>query len=489
MTIRKVVTLFVAVALLVSPVARAGIGDEAAGGAVASLGILLGTEAYKALSTRSAISVVVEQYQDTRPIAELAGENLPVEKRRTVPFTLGKPAALAKLREGTGQEFSLVTAVRIRNAAAPYMEMIQKANVAAASNPIPKAAGFMEASEEVDYLGKLSTEILEAWKAYAGTVDGMVGDGVALETELDRAKSQLEALREQLKRVEKYKLSDALVEYLMTIVFTIDPEFIGSAEVQELFGEARVDLRKLPSMPEQVARIGELLSAIPEAFKDVAAAMRKAMPQLGIPGDSSGSPNADQKQLADILSLSVAGPAALTVTYVNVGTSMNFGPIRNEVTQVLLSGNAQLDEVLEHADDKSRWRLMNYVKSKGGLGNHTAVVYLDNTATPVLKEATFDPSGFIEAYGLAYETAMDSAFGLFALPEALPTGGDTNNLYRLDQSVNKARAATRAYVNQLAAAATKLKGFHTDLGAANLTPADAKTQMTGLATSLAGSSN
>jgi hypothetical protein len=119
----------------------------------------------------------------------------------------------------------------------------------------------------------------------------------------------------------------------------------------------------------------------------------------------------------------VRADATLRLTYVGVTVGANFGPIRSEAFQSLFSNGAQIDAIL----DGNKWKKWNFAESCSHAGDHNSVIYFDNTLTPVLKTATFDPSQFIAANAQLYKRVASSLADVYGLPLPTQSGASQPN--------------------------------------------------------------
>lgn len=128
-----------------------------------------------------------------------------------------------------------------------------------------------------------------------------------------------------------------------------------------------------------------------------------------------------------------------TLSFTGVSVGMNVGPIINEVIQGIFTESQLIDRVVT---DQGGWKRMNHVYSRGGAGDHNAVVYMDNMLTPILKSAKFDPSQFIAANAQIYERATEVFSNVIGVPLAKDTAADggTESLNLLNLKARKLRA-------------------------------------------------
>src|SRR5258707_9765807 len=92
--------------------------------------------------------------------------------------------------------------------------------------------------------------------------------------------------------------------------------------------------------------------------------------------------------------LSDAITRAYTLTFAGFTNGINTGPIVDEVFQMLYSRGQTLAAITQD-DNEENWHRLNYAISDGGPGNHTALVYFENMATPIIKNSSFDPTQFV----------------------------------------------------------------------------------------------
>lgn len=118
--------------------------------------------------------------------------------------------------------------------------------------------------------------------------------------------------------------------------------------------------------------------------------------------------------------------AILRLTYSALLVDFNIGPISNEVVQGLLTSEAI--DVVTDPDNAGQWRPFAHATSRGMAGNHDAVIYFENLATPILKKATLDPSKFQVAYGQMFSRAFSTLADVYGVPlgETSDTPSDTN---------------------------------------------------------------
>lgn len=155
---------------------------------------------------------------------------------------------------------------------------------------------------------------------------------------------------------------------------------------------------------------------------------------------------------------------ALRLSFVGVSSGANFGPIANEAFQGIFARSKLIDTIVgkDSMSDPNRWTRFNYAESISHAGDHNAIIYLDNTLTPMLKNASFDPSQFIAANAQLYKRAASVMTEVFGLPISGQSGAGTAsssrglNLYEVkarkknaDDAVSAQRALLRETLQAL----------------------------------------
>jgi hypothetical protein len=150
-----------------------------------------------------------------------------------------------------------------------------------------------------------------------------------------------------------------------------------------------------------------------------------------------------------------------TLVYVNTfvfsraTADVNFGPISNEVTQVLQAANRGLG-IISDPTNAERWRLdAAYAVSDAGPGNHNSIIYFENMGLPVVKSSAFDPTKFVVAAGAVYKQVFSAAVAAFGAP--LPaTAGAAGAPDMQSSNVIATRARVRNAEKAAAAARQKI---------------------------------
>jgi len=122
-----------------------------------------------------------------------------------------------------------------------------------------------------------------------------------------------------------------------------------------------------------------------------------------------------QGLLATVIGVEQISKAIYQTTYAQFGIDFNTGPIRDEMMQVLLTGDA-IGHVLDEANSKY-WSQFSLAHSYGGIGNHDALIYLESLGQPVLKSSAFDPTKFQVANGQMFRRAFGAVADIYGLPE------------------------------------------------------------------------
>jgi|GEM_PF-4794068 len=114
---------------------------------------------------------------------------------------------------------------------------------------------------------------------------------------------------------------------------------------------------------------------------------------------------------------------AYELTFTTFAVDFNLGSIRNEAMQVLLTSDATR-HLLDDENDKKRWRTFSYAKSRGAVGNHDTIIYLENMGLPILKSSAFDPTKFQVANGRMFRKVFSAVADIYALPKSSVAGQD-----------------------------------------------------------------
>lgn len=506
----KTMNIFISLAMLSVLVLKIDAQDVEPGEAAAiSTGVLLGTQAIQALSTNSKLTVVVERYKDTHPIPGLDEDEalkLPVEERRTPPFRLGKAAAVRRLMDAEAGGFSLAAASTTQSNLAPEMKRIIGIGAAAKkqADRFRNKSGYADLVADYDAIVGAVNSVGQLWNRYDSHISRLEGQTVVTSADIQSAKKELNDLRKKLESMDQLRFGSSTLGY-----FKMRIRAIYNGEISATPG-LTVDLSALDeavkrakaetTYAEQVADILVAMASVNAAIKaqasydaathdpyfdDLDRIVEDEFLSPIIPSDLQAGTGVLTVEEAlrlspkeNIFGLADAVVAAINVIYSSVLSTPNLGPLKSEMTQGLLAQNAQLDEVLETRRNRDRWELMNVVKSKGRLGDHSAIVYLDNAVTPVLKEAEFNPSEFIEATGLMYERAFALTSGLFGLPDGETTAG--LNLYEVRRRIHKAGSNERSLVSEIVAAADELTKLDAEVTDDSATPAQVKARLSEL---------
>lgn len=143
--------------------------------------------------------------------------------------------------------------------------------------------------------------------------------------------------------------------------------------------------------------------------------------------------------------------------------SLNVGPLVQEGIQTLLAQSKAIDIVMDPQNEK-RWVKVNKVHSYYGAGNSNTIIYFENLAVPILKQATYNPNNFIVANKVAFEKAFNTAADLVGLPSSKAgTGADTRNIWVVRANLANAEQMKRENARKLqealnAAETLKVKG-------------------------------
>jgi hypothetical protein len=161
------------------------------------------------------------------------------------------------------------------------------------------------------------------------------------------------------------------------------------------------------------------------------------------------------KGVAPVVTLQICPEAGLTATYSRATADVNFGPISNEVMQVLQAASRGLSVISDPAN-ADRWRLGTaYAKSDGGQGNHNSIIYFENMGRPVVKSSAFDPTKFVVAQGALYRQVFSAAVAAFGAP-LLSTAGTAGAPDMQSSNVIATRARIRNAEKAAAAARQKV---------------------------------
>src|SRR5262249_29017165 len=174
-------------------------------------------------------------------------------------------------------------------------------------------------------------------------------------------------------------------------------------------------------------------------------------------GDVASRYDFSRPKDCEIASTLIALPACSTVaynyTFSRATADYTSGPISNEVAQVLQAANRSLT-IISDPGNADRWRLSANAKSRGGAGNQNSIIYFENMALPVVKNAAFDPTKFVVAAGALYRQVFAASVAAFRAPfpatAGTPGGPDM-------QSSNVIATRARILNAEKAAAAVRQK--------------------------------
>lgn len=458
-------------------------GTDVEEGAAASLAALAITGLVTEATTRSSLEVTVEMFRETE------GGN--------PPFVVNKPSALYRsVRDSSNALLSAAQASHVYSQLGPRME-----NIKAIADRVQAHTGTLKGiaarGAELDAviadLERLSGQQLSAytcWEAYKKTYEQMRETGSFSTADRERLQTQLEELKSKL-AFSNFVYSPQSVDYLTTGVqydyaeeyenklrerdpnaktTDIEAKTMATAEYKG-FAKAWQEARAATDGLEQVAimleAVRDALRAVPTLSEEAATRLSQAGITLS-PEALLEFPTRDDIRAALLatngaLIIEAASACKDTLRTLNSGvaTSVNTGPLVNEMTQAILAQSKFLDEITDPRNE-AKWAPFNEAKTSGRLGNHNAVIYMDNAATPVLKKATFDPSAFIRAHGEMYIRAFKTSAALFGVPGDLPAGtASASNVFTLrakEMSVDDAETARRtALLNSLLTLTMQMK--------------------------------
>jgi hypothetical protein len=387
-----------------------------AGGTLAAVG--LGST----LATHSQVEVRVEEFS-------LAG----LSPRKKSAFIISDTAIANALRPSTMpvdpvQNPSAQAMLHVREEARPFIEKVRKAYEALSEQKLVKKnvreeisrtaekgssqplRAIQDVSDFYALQRELARQLLEAWNQFDNAVTDGLDDGVATDAELTQMSVRLADLRQKV---------DAL------------------ARVKEA---PKVDnaVAQLKSLPPTTSIKPEVRQAATEFTTNY---LKSATDRL---------PDFAEKLHQNVTSLSFS----------NINASVNFGPIIKEVMQAVFSKGDAIDVATDPKNAK-RWHLMNSAFSHAGTGNHDAVIYLENLASPILKSGAFDPSKFTEAYGDVYRTAFGAAaraYGYSLSPTSQPINPASARA-REESAKSRSEAAKNVMLQALAATIAAAKPY------------------------------
>jgi hypothetical protein len=162
------------------------------------------------------------------------------------------------------------------------------------------------------------------------------------------------------------------------------------------------------------AHVAQLASAGTDASRGVTSRLQDVFDAVGKEFSDGGAAvtaviSKDQRIFLDPFKAAgiVQDEAQLTIEITEnaITTSVNLGPLSNEVTQNVLTPGTVLGRILDPANARN-WLSFSPNSVCAGPGNNDIVFYMENQGTPILKSANFDPTKFIVAAGAVYERAF-----------------------------------------------------------------------------------
>jgi hypothetical protein len=259
-----------------------------------------------------------------------------------------------------------------------------------------------------------------------------------------------------------------------TAALGIDPVLKIATEISEALSPASVAnaLKDEQTKKQFYADLKELLFTFGFQIEDPAQLQGQTQMQIYKVLTTSSADIELKSQAADSL--------AITFSYTGVPVGSNFGPLLNEAFQTLFSTSEGIDTVLTN-----KWHLCNFASSKSHAGDHNAIIYFDNTLTPILKNATFDPSQFIAANAQLYKRALSSLTDVLGVPTSgtdASSGLGSLNTFNLSARAANATSSATAdrdtilkKLNGLLDLAKQIQN-ESDASGAWKTPANATTQ-------------
>ncbi|HKA19585.1 MAG TPA: hypothetical protein VKN18_14945 [Blastocatellia bacterium] len=463
------------VLFLIGPILSAyvlmGCATPAQTGAAAMAGGLLGTTVAVLALTNSSLKVTVDMYGPTEEQRSEMRLNHPTalmqsidDKRQTVIDPVQNP---------TAQNMKTV-----KENLRPIMERIEK-TIPSLDSMIAVLTEVLKSETNQDYRDALKTmealrqaaaAELKAWKDFDATMKTnmqRLDDPTVLRT----LASQLSVLRESLlKSAGSHVVTTGYIRFLRFQILGALGDVPDAA--------AKLTITDNPAATD-AERIGIVLDAVRQLLgstsnhDNVNARLRA----LGISLDSQqllalGSREAIVKALTpstgdvvfrydfsrpkdcEIASALIALPACSTIaynyTFSRATADYNTGPINNEVAQVLQAANRSLT-IISEPGNADRWRLSANAKSRGGAGNQNSIIYFENMALPVVKNAAFDPTKFVVAAGALYRQVFAASVAAFGAPlpatAGTPGGPDmqsSNIIATRARILNAEKAATAA---------------------------------------------
>lgn len=112
-------------------------------------------------------------------------------------------------------------------------------------------------------------------------------------------------------------------------------------------------------------------------------------------------------------------------TFKSIGVDFNYGNIRNELLQVMLTP-AAIDHITSR-QNQSRWRSFSHAVSEGQAGNHDVIIYFEHLGLPIVKDAAFNPTQFQVANGLMFRRAFGALVDVVGVP-LHSAGGDDQQI-------------------------------------------------------------
>ncbi len=451
---------FIITTLLCCSIAQAQGSPQ--GAAATALGIFTGLGLGSEALTRSKLEVKVEMFQDTdvKPpdlTSSKPGNSknihakalAPGEEERTRPFKLGAPSALYQLAKKANDPTLTPTLAQlhaVRTQLQPIMARFEKVN-----GSLDETIDFLSrydltnrgAPETREYLKSLRSNrenMIQAWVAFTEAMEDAESDGEVSESEVGALAENLAACRIQLEKSEPavpplyFELLGAQIVlalpppsepggvlpeigHVIELGYQLaqEPQHDPETSIAKILWSTRASLLAISANEKR-----ELVESDLTALDALLAGLGILLPgeqllALESEGDVLNALTRSDKSL--FAALSASRTEAYLATFSSITSSANFGPIVNEVMQQILAKNAMLDSITDKRFEK-RWVVVNRAKSVGRTGTHNTVIYLENNATPIVKSAAFDPSEFIKANAVLYETAFNSAAAVFGIPLA-----------------------------------------------------------------------
>lgn len=480
---------FARIAGLLPTVALLATGCATPEGRAAAIaaGTLVGVGVGAQVLTYSDLHVDVDVYRETLPktrrslgewIRDIGGpidrsQRSSPDRERTPPFRLDLPAAARRAalaaRPLTAQEMAIAVEGiendidRLRAREGPLAEGVTHLRVAAAGSQPEWKATLAEFEDRLD-------TVREAIAAFDGLKQGLATNQalgglsadrvVALDTLWAGLVGALERLAD-----DSLSAGPAYLSFVFARVWQAlrsDAAIAKAVDVETRPQMEAIVAKPEPDLRDSLSRM--LAAAAPKITAKNRESVDKALRELGLAPvsvadlEASGGAAEQVRRVLGAQSalFGVANLADDALLKLQDGINgFNVGPLVNEGMQQVLAENEMID-VITDPGNRRNWRRFDSAKSTGRTGNHNAIVYLENLATPILKSSEFDPSAFIRANGLLYQATFKAVVDAFGLPAA---GGAAASPYNTFGARGRLEASRQALGNQRKTALGALSGI------------------------------